>query len=153
MNSPAVLLDHYRTLSCARQWRGFVRAFAGELAGALPPAECARVMGRIGERFATSHPLPACDDLAALQRACNQVWQYSDWGVAEFREGPVEVTIAHIGDPLVALLGADAAWSTGFLEGAYRGWFRAAGMLPALDVHHCPGISADVTLFSVRRIA
>ena len=147
------LLDHYRAQACSRQWRGFLQAMADEFADALPDAELARLMARMGERFALAHPLVPADDLMGMQDACNRVWRELEWGSAQFSEAPEAVTIAHLGAPLVALLGGEAAWAGGFLEGVYRGWFRAAGMLPGLDVQQLPGASADVARYLLARVA
>jgi len=149
----SLLLDHYRMQACSRQWRGFLQAMADEFADALPDAELARLMARMGERFALAHPLAPADDLAVLQAACNGIWSNLDWGSAQFSEQPGEVTIEHLGAPLSALLGAGASWAGGFLEGVYRGWFQAAGMLPGLDVQHLPGTSADVSRYVLARVA
>jgi len=151
MSSPA-LLDHYRSRTCSRQWRGFLLAMADEFVEALPEAELSRLMARMGERFASAHPLPRVDDLAGLEQACNQVWADLDWGVARMLEQPLQVEIEHLGAPLGAVLGTQAGWSAGFLEGVYRGWFRAAGMLPALDVQH-RSASPDVNRFVLVRVS
>lgn len=147
------LLDHYRTQACSRQWRGFLHAMAAEFADALPEAELARLMARMGERFAVAHPLAPADDLAVLQDACNRVWGELEWGRTQFSEQPDEVTIDHIGAPLSALLGGAAGWSGGFLEGVYRGWFQAAGMLPGLDVQPLAGATADVSRYVLARVS
>ncbi|MBN8797846.1 MAG: hypothetical protein J0H45_00570 [Stenotrophomonas nitritireducens] len=57
--NPAELLDGYRDRSCARQWRGFLQAMAAEFDQALPEEESARLMARIGQRFADAHGLAA----------------------------------------------------------------------------------------------
>jgi len=151
--STSAALDYYRSQVCAPQWRGFLRAMAAEFADALPGAELHRLMARMGERFAQSHPLPACDDLVQLQQACNQVWTAAQWGSVRFVEHPAQVSIEHLGSPLAALLGTDADWAGGFLEGAYRHWFNAAGMLPTLDVGHAGNGTADLQRYVLSRVA
>lgn len=152
MDSSA-LLDQYRTQLCSRQWQGFLQAMADEFADALPEPEVSRLLSRMGERFAVAHPLAPADDLGTLEQACNRVWRELDWGIVQFGEQPGEVDIEHIGAPLSALLGARAGWAGGFLEGVYRGWFQAAGMLPGLDVQQVPEASADVSRYVLARVA
>jgi len=138
--------------ACSRQWRGFVQAMAEEFTEALPAPELSRLMARIGERFAAAHPLPACEDLGELQQACNTVWDAAEWGQATLTEHPAHVSIEHLAAPLPAMLDAGADWSSGFLEGVYRAWFRSVGMLPMLDVSAVPDPSPDLQRFVLSRV-
>lgn len=152
MNSTEVL-DFYRSQACSRQWRGFLLAMAEEFDGALPEAELSRLMARIGERFGRARPLPAVATLEALQSAANAVWADAEWGTVAFDEHPGEVTIRHLAAPLTALLGSGARWAPGFLEGVYREWFRAAGMLSQLDIRAVPETGNGlVTTYRLSRV-
>lgn len=151
--SASELLDQYRVQACSPQWRGFILAMADEFAGALPDADVARLMARMGERFARAHTLPAADTLEALEAAANAVWASISWGTVTLRDGGTEVVIEHLAAPLTALLAHHAGWNTSFLEGVYRAWFRKAGMLPALDLEPGPGSSADVSRYVLRRVS
>ncbi|MGE6331971.1 cellulose biosynthesis protein BcsD [Stenotrophomonas sp. NPDC077659] len=151
--SASELLDHYRLQACSLQWRGFILAMAAEFAEALPDADVARLMARIGERFARDHRLPVVDTLAELESAANAVWASLSWGVVTLREGSTEVRVEHLAAPLTALLAHHAGWNTSFLEGVYRVWFREAGMLPSLDLEPGQGSSADVSRYILRRVS
>ncbi len=132
--TPTDLLDHYRSRSCALQWQGFIRSLCEELEHGLEDADRAHLMARLGERFAGSNPLPAVPTLDALQEAANALWARIDWGWAVLEEHEDHVRIRHTGSPLAAAGGAGRPWLAAFLEGVYRGWFRAAGTAPVLDV-------------------
>lgn len=151
MNS-AALLDHYRANACSRQWRGFLLAMSEEFDSALPDADLARLMARIGERFGRAHELPPADTLDALQAAANTVWSALDWGWLVLEEDAAQVRILHAASPLSAVLGGRVGWDAAFLEGVYRQWFRAAGMASVLDVRHAPGESQDVSIYTLSRV-
>lgn len=131
---PTDLLDHYRSRSCASQWQGFLRALCEELEQGLDEADRSRLMARLGERFAASNPLPEVATLQALQEAANGMWAPIDWGRVVFEEQDDHVRIRHMASPLAAAGGPDRPWLAAFLEGVYRGWFRAAGTAAVLDV-------------------
>ncbi|MGV8960525.1 MAG: cellulose biosynthesis protein BcsD [Stenotrophomonas sp.] len=152
MHSPE-LLDYYRAHACSRQWRLFLLALAEEFDSALPEAELARLMARIGERFAQAHGLPLAATLEELQAAANAVWSQIDWGCVVFEESVERVCIHHAASPLSAVLGGKVGWHTGFLEGVYRQWFRAAGMLPVLDIRHTPSELVDVSTYTLSRVS
>ena len=149
--NPTELLDGYRELACARQWRGFLRAMAAEFDQALPEEESARLMARIGQRFADAHALPPVATVEALQAAVNAVWADCEWGWAAFEERPDQLRIVHAASPLAAALGG-GRWHHGFLEGAYRHWLRGAGMLAVLDVRHLATGNRDISIFGVGRV-
>lgn len=151
MNSSAPL-DYYRTHVCSRQWRGFLLALCEEFDSALPDAELARLMARIGERFGRAHALPAVATLEELQGAANAVWSSAEWGQVAFEELPEQVHIHHAASPLSALLGGRVGWDTGFLEGVYRQWFRAAGMVSVLDVRYLQSDTPDVATYTLSRV-
>ena len=50
------------------------------------------------------------------------------------------------------VLGARAGWDTGFLEGVYRQWFRAAGMMSVLDVRYLQSDHPDVATYTLSRV-
>ncbi|WP_433852532.1 cellulose biosynthesis protein BcsD [Stenotrophomonas nitritireducens] len=150
--TPAALLDGYRDRSCARQWRGFLRAMAAEFDQALPEEESARLMARIGQRFADAHVLPPVATVEALQASVNAVWADCEWGWAAFEERADQLRIVHAGSPLAVALGQGGGWHHGFLEGAYRHWLRGAGMLAVLDVRHLATADRDVSTFTVARV-
>ncbi|AGI09983.1 Hypothetical Protein XCAW_04218 [Xanthomonas citri subsp. citri Aw12879] len=115
-------LPLYRTRSCSRQWLGFVRAMAEEFGAELSEDDLALLMARIGRRFAREQRLAPCATLDDAQHAANAVWGRCDWGQCALEEYTDHVQIRHAGAPLsVALNGA--AWSDGFLQGVYEGWF------------------------------
>lgn len=151
--SASETLDLYRLQGCSLQWRGFVLAMAEEFRDALPEADVARLMARIGERFARAHPLPPVESLEALAVAANGVWAGLSWGAVRMEEGDSEVVIEHLAAPLSALLVNHGSWNMSFLEGVYRVWFREAGMLPSLDLEPGPGGSADVSRYVLRRVS
>lgn len=132
--SPADLLDHYRSRCCSPQWQGFVRALCEELEQGLDESDRARLMARLGGRFAAAHPLPEAATLQALQDAANAVWAELDWGRVEFEEQPDCVLVRHGASPLAAAGGTGRPWLAAYLEGVYRAWFHAAGGAPVLDV-------------------
>lgn len=151
--TPPDLLDYHRSHACAAQWRGFLRALGEEFEHALPEADLARLMARIGERFAQAQPLPGAASLDALEGAANTMWSTLDWGFVAFEERPDQVLIRHAASPLSAALGVRATWAAGFLEGVYRGWFRAAGMAAGLDVRIADAGSQDLTTFVLSRVS
>lgn len=150
--NPSALLDHYRANACSRQWQGFLLALSDEFDSALPEAELARLMARIGERFGRAHALPPVDTLEAMEQAANAVWSQMDWGWVVFEEAPEQVSIRHASSPLSALLGTKVGWDTAFLEGVYRQWFRAMGMVSVLDIRHQPGKGPDVSTYTLSRV-
>lgn len=131
---PTDLLDYYRSRSCALQWQGFIQALCEELEHGLDANDRARLLARLGERFSAAQALPEAATLEALQDAANAVWSRLDWGHAQFHEHEDHVRIRHVGSPLAAAGGPQRPWLAAFLEGVYRGWFRAAGTAPSLDV-------------------
>ncbi len=151
MNS-SDLLDYYRQQACSRQWRGFLVALADEFDSALSSAELERLMSRIGERFGRAHPLPAVETLSDLQDAANAVWSSTDWGRVKFDEQAEQVRIQHAASPLSTVLGARVGWDTGFLEGVYRQWFRAAGMVSVLDIRCIHSDKTDVAIYTLSRV-
>lgn len=151
--SASELLDQYRLQACSPQWRGFVLAMADEFAEALPETDVARLMARIGERFARSHGLAPVASLAELEAAANAVWAGLSWGTVRLREEASEVLVEHSAAPLTALLADHGRWNASFLEGVYRAWFRTAGMLPSLDLEAGVGGSPDVSRFVLRRMS
>ncbi|APO96481.1 cellulose biosynthesis protein BcsD [Xanthomonas vesicatoria] len=145
-------LSLYRTRSCSRQWLGFVRAMAEEFGAELPEQDLATLMARIGRRFAREHRLAPCAALDEVQQAANAIWDSCDWGQCAMDEHADRVQIRHGGAPLsVALDGA--AWSDGFLQGVYEGWFQQLGMLAGLAVQSVPGETVDLRLFVLARTA
>ena len=116
--NPTELLDGYRERACARQWRGFLRAMAAEFDQALPEEESARLMARIGQRFADAHALPPVATVEALQAAVNAVWTDCEWGWAAFEERP---DYAHLARDLNMPIG-----SIGPTRGRCLGKLRAA---------------------------
>ncbi|MCS3746717.1 MULTISPECIES: hypothetical protein [unclassified Xanthomonas] len=145
-------LSLYRTRSCSRQWLGFVRAMAEEFGAELPEHDLATLMARIGRRFAREHRLAPCIALDQVQQAANAIWDSCDWGQCTMDEHPDHVQIRHGGAPLsVALDGA--AWSDGFLQGVYEGWFQQLGMLAGLAVQSAPADTVDLRLFVLARTA
>ncbi|WP_024869995.1 cellulose biosynthesis protein BcsD [Pseudoxanthomonas suwonensis] len=145
-------LDYYRSQSCSPQWRGFLRALAEEVAQGLDEDDQARLMARIGRRFAQAHPLPKAATLQELQAHVDALWSSLDWGFAVFEEQPDQVVIRHVASPLAAVLG-QTSLATGFLEGVYREWFRAAGMSARLDVSTGATESPDVATFLLCRVS
>src|SRR5690606_5721063 len=148
---PTDLLDYYRSRSCALQWQGFIQALCEELEHGLDAADRAHLMARLGERFSSAHVLPEAATLRGLQDAANAVWSQLDWGQAEFQEQDDHVRIRHLCSPLAAAGGAQRPWLAAFLEGVYRGWFRAAGTSPALDVVCIEADVNHVDSFSLSR--
>ena len=145
------LLQGYRERACSRQWQGFLQAMAAEFDQALPEAESARLMARIGRRFADAHALPAVATLEALQVSVNAIWADCDWGWAVFEERSDHLCIAHAGSPLGVAVGG-VGWHHAFLEGAYCHWLRGVGMPNVLDVRYQPAESPDISLFTVARV-
>ena len=151
MNSES-LLDYHRGHVCSRQWSGFLVAMAQEFENALPEGELMKLMARIGVRFARANPLPQVETLEQLQLAANEVWQQSRWGAVSFHEDADQVLIYHLVSPLRVVLGTGAHWGAGFLEGVYRQWFKAAGMLSVLDIGFVPGDHPDISTYTLSRV-
>lgn len=145
-------LQLYRARGCSRQWLGFVSAMAEEFVAELPEAEAARLLGRIGRRFAVLHPLPAAITLDAVEVAANRVWADLEWGACRMREQQGHVDICHVAAPINLAVG-DAAWVDGFLEGVYQGWFQQQGLLAGLAVCAVVADSLDVRRFRLARVA
>lgn len=125
---------------------------ATEFGQALPDEESARLMVRIGQRFADVHALPSVATVEALAASANAVWAECEWGWAVFEERSDHLRIVHAGSPLAVALGPDNGWHHGFLEGAYRHWLRGAGMLAVLDVRHVATENRDLSIFTVARV-
>ncbi|MCC4633854.1 cellulose biosynthesis protein BcsD [Xanthomonas dyei] len=145
-------LSLYRTRSCSRQWLGFVRAMAEEFGAELPEHDLATLMARIGRRFAREHRLTSCTALDEVQQAANAIWDSCDWGQCTMDEHADHVQIRHGGAPLSLALDG-AAWSDGFLQGVYEGWFQQLGMLAGLAVQTAPADTVDLRLFVLARTA
>ncbi|XAH23249.1 cellulose biosynthesis protein BcsD [Xylophilus sp. GW821-FHT01B05] len=126
-------LEYLSSLQCARQWRGFIQAFAVELGAQHSEADLAVLMRRAGSRFAQGSVLGSCDTLWDLQLAMGRVWIGLDWGWVVLEETADHLRVRHHCSPLLAAFGAGAErWSPAFLEGVYQEWFRQAG---AGDLH------------------
>lgn len=126
---------------------------AEEFAEALPETDLARLMARIGERFAHAHPLPEVASLDALAEAANVVWAGLSWGAVRMEESGDHVVVEHLAAPLTVLLAHHGNWGMSFLQGVYRAWFREAGMPPPLDLEPGPEGSTDVSRYVLRRVA
>lgn len=123
------IIEYFTEQQCSRQWKGFLRAFAGEFATQLDEADLRALMRRIGERFAheAEVDLGNCRTLDDLQLAMGQVWVRLDWGWVELADRGDYLEVRHHCAPLIAAFGPDALrWSPGFLEGAYQAWFSSA---------------------------
>lgn len=125
---------------------------AEEFGAELPEHDLATLMARIGRRFAHAHRLRPCATLEELQQAANAVWDDCDWGRCALEEQADHVQIRHAGAPLGVVLDG-AAWSDGFLQGVYEGWFQQLGMLAGLAVQTVPGESVDLRRFVLARTA
>ncbi len=128
------IIEYFTEQQCSRQWKGFLRAFAGEFATQLDEADLRALMRRMGARFAQDADidLAACRTLDDLQLAMGRVWVGLDWGWVELADRDQYLEIIHHCAPLLGAFGADAQrWSPGFLEGAYQAWFASvnAGQL------------------------
>ncbi|KPN06114.1 cellulose biosynthesis protein BcsD [Xanthomonas arboricola] len=145
-------LSLYRARSCSRQWLGFVRAMAAEFGAELPEDDLAPLMARIGRRFAREHRLAHCTTLDEMQQAANAVWERCDWGQCAMHDHADHVRIQHAGAPLSTALDG-TAWSDGFLQGVYEGWFQQLGMLAGLAVQTAPGDSVDLRNLVLLRTA
>lgn len=125
---------------------------AEEFGAELPEQDLAMLMARIGSRFARAHRLLPCATLEELQHAANAVWDNCDWGRCAMDEQADHVQILHAGAPLSVVL-EGAAWSDGFLQGVYEGWFQQLGMLAGLAVQTVPGDTVDLRQFLLARTA
>ncbi len=125
---------------------------AEEFGAELPEQDLAMLMARIGSRFARAHRLLPCATLEELQQAANAVWDSCDWGRCAMDEQADHVQILHAGAPLSVVL-EGAAWSDGFLQGVYEGWFQQLGMLAGLAVQTVPGDTVDLRQFVLARTA
>lgn len=109
------------------QWRGLLRALAAEFEAQLDHDELRQLMFRIGERFATEHPLPACESTDDLAAALNARWASIQWGCVELADEGDALRILHYGAPLSAFGGEALAWTPAFLQGSYQAWLDAMG--------------------------
>ena len=123
------IIEYFTEQQCSRQWKGFLRAFAGEFAAHLDQADLRALMRRMGARFAQEADidLGACRTLDDLQLAMGRVWVGLDWGWVELADRGEHLEIRHHCAPLIGAFGQEALyWSPGFLEGVYQAWFSAA---------------------------
>ncbi|MES2188258.1 MAG: cellulose biosynthesis protein BcsD [Pseudomonadota bacterium] len=123
------IIEYFTEQQCSRQWKGFLRAFAGEFAAQLDEADLRALMRRMGARFAQEADvdLGDCRTLEDLQLAMGRVWVNLDWGWVVLADHGEYLEIRHHCAPLVSAFGADALrWSPGFLEGVYQEWFSRA---------------------------
>lgn len=133
--------QHLSQLQCSRQWRGFLQALSAEFTQALSNDELRELMFRVGERFASAHPLDPCTTLSDLQQRMTDVWRSVDWGWVMLTQHKEQLSIVHCCAPLLAGMDkSNVDWSLGFLQGAYQKWFDAAG---AGSLKVAPGESTD----------
>lgn len=133
--------QHLSQLQCSRQWRGFLQALSAEFTQVLSNDELRELMFRVGERFASAHPLGPCTTLSDLQQSMTDVWRSMDWGWVVLAQQKEQLSIVHCCAPLLAGMDkSNVDWSLGFLQGAYQKWFDAAG---AGSLRVAPGESTD----------
>ena len=121
------LLRHLAFERIAPQWAGFLGVLGTALQSQLSPEEFRHFLKRLGAEFAKELPLPAVDDLSALEHSINRIWFDRQWGMVVFSDLGGALRLEHKGCPLPAALQADADLAGGFLEGAYGAWLAAAG--------------------------
>ena len=120
--------DYFVQRQCALQWQGVLAALSQELSGQLGVAELRDLMRGTGARFASTHPVPACDSVADMQAAMCTIWRQLDWGWVELTEHDAALAIMHHCSPLHSALGEVATpWWPAFLEGVYQEWFAQLG--------------------------
>lgn len=122
--------DLLRSLALERispQWADFLGLLSDALSAQLTQLEYRQLLVRLGESFASQHPLPACVGLGQLSEAMNAVWHRMQWGYASVSDQGQQLTVVHRACPLPAALQLDVEVAGGFLEGVYRIWLKAAG--------------------------
>ena len=127
---PTDQADLLRSLALERispQWAGFLGLLSEALSAQLEPGEYRQFLFRLGEEFASQHPLPACAGLNQLTDAMNAVWSRMCWGYAAVSDQGQRLEVVHRACPLPAALQLDAEVAGGFLEGVYSVWLKAAG--------------------------
>lgn len=109
------------------QWADFLGLVSGALRAQLDPGEYRQFLVRLGEEFASQHPLPACTGLNQLSDAMNSVWAPMRWGYTAVSDQGRRLEVIHRACPLPAALQIDVDVAGGFLEGVYSVWLKVAG--------------------------
>lgn len=137
-DSSVELLRHLAFERIAPQWSGFLVALGSALQSQLSPEEFRHFLRRLGEQFAADLPLPAVDDLTALEQSVNRIWFDRQWGMVTFSDLGGSLRIEHRGCPLPAAMQVGPELAGGFLEGAYSTWLAAAGAPAELALAQLP---------------
>ena len=143
-SSQKSILSYYENRQCSTQWRSFLGVLAEEFEGQLGVPELRELMRRIGERFARTAVLGACETVRDLEAAINSVWAARDWGWVQVFDGDDYLAIRHYCSPLRTAFGeASASWASGYLEGVYQQWFNALGVNASLQLRVREALQAD----------
>jgi len=139
------ILDYLLERQISPQWRGMLSALATEFEAQIGRDELRQLMHRVGSRFASAHPLPACGSTAELAHTLNLVWHDMDWGYVELADEPESLRIVHYCSPLLAFGGTALTWTPAFLEGVYQTWLSALGA-QGLSVAQTSGYGEDTAI-------
>ena len=106
------------------EFRLFVRSIADEIDLLSSREQRDALLRLVGRRMASTRPLPATGDLAALELEMNEVLSDLNWGQVRltFDAHAHCVWIAHAGLPG---LGSRADWLAACLEGLYAAWLSS----------------------------
>ena len=132
------LLRHLAFERIAPQWSGFLRVLGAALQSQLSDDEFRQFLKSLGTEFAKELPLPAVDNLSALEDSVNRIWFDRQWGNVVFSDLGGALRMDHQACPLPAALQVDSDLAGGFLEGAYGAWLAAAGAPKELKLMQLP---------------
>lgn len=121
------LLTYFASERISPQWSAFLLLLGDELTGQLTSEELRHLLTRLGSRFAETHPLGICSNVAALEDALNRLWEGMRWGHVSLSDQDQFLTVSHQACPLPMAMHLDPQVAGGYLEGAYSVWLRAAG--------------------------
>lgn len=121
-------LEYYAARTCEGQWKGFLRALAGELDEQMPAEELRAFFRMVGGRMAAAAPLAAGQTLQDLEVQANRYFGGIGWGWMKVRDLDTSLELLHSCSPLRQAFGDGAmSWTTSVLEGLYAGWLRQLG--------------------------
>ena len=123
------------SMTCAFQWRGFLRALAEEFAAQLSREDLRALFRMTGRRMAKAAPLQA-RSMADFERSANAYLKSMNWGRLETRDLGSAYEFVHSAAPLRDAFGNTAMeWSPALLEGLYAEWLSALGAGSQLELH------------------
>jgi hypothetical protein len=137
------------------QWRLFLRGLAEEVDSLAGAGERDDMLRGIGRRMARMMPLPAVDNLTALEMEMNDALGTIGWGGVRLHVNEAEraLHLVHTGLPRIGSLGTPAGhWLSAMLEGLYDSWFaQQPGSKPSLSTRRIDGADGSAVLMRYAR--